>query len=439
MGRISASRLGAVRSLIEQAPDKVVQGLDTALKTSSGSMAEVRDLVSDEMIDRRVRTAVFAPLVPLCQARGAPAILPPASPRVLWRALKIDVPSSIAEAKRATLALRRDDGPPPIYDELCRRCADGLRERDPPFDEAARLLEAGRPGSLDRLVAGLDLAPLGRSVMPRISGWARGVSGESAAAVRVAFKDAAEFDLDAAPTFMEIINAQLPEPWLILRIISAVMDRPSDRYMAGSEVASFGERLLDDIDRRLEAVRRFDLDSGPTAGAELADSVQLAGLVIAEFEQWLDISRDGPWGRRLAKARKAMASNVEALLRLAPPAVTEALPTHERAAGKTSRLVPDAGRDLDPDALRRAYAVLTFLSETRSSADHGGFASTRARIIEELDKQIDLYAEDLLASLHEGEADRKRLSAFIAATADFLSLVRDPKAGELVRRRAAAA
>ena len=102
-------------------------------------------------------------------------------------------------------------------------------------------------------------------------------------------------------------------------------------------------------------------------------------------------------------------------------------------------MMPRTTADLDKDAVRRGYATLTFVSETRSSAAHGGFASLRAKIIEELGKQIDLYSEDLIASLHEGGDQAERLHAYIEVAADFLGLVRDPKAAEIVRRRAAVA
>ncbi len=127
-------------------------------------------------------------------------------------------------------------------------------------------------------------------------------------------------------------------------------------------------------------------------------------------------------------------------MKQAPAAVAAALPSHPaRSSGKTSRMMPRTTTELDKDAVRRGYAMLTFLSEIRSSAAHGGFASMRSKIIGDLDKQIDLYGDDLIDSLHEHGDMAERLHAYIEVAADFLGLVRDPKAAEIVRRRAAVA
>ncbi len=443
MGAIPDKRLGAVRMLIEQAPDRVVQGLRAALdsRRQTGPMAEVQSLVSAEMADRRLRDGVFGPLTPLCRDTDKASLLSPAAPRLLWSALKTDQPAAVAEARRATQALRRDDGPPPIYDELCRRAAEGLRDRNPPFDQTAALLEAGSAGGLDRLIAGLGLTSLARALLPRVPSWVRSMDGDSAAAVRLAFKDATEIDDNCAPTFMAMIHGQLEDaPWQILRVISAVMDRPSDRYLAASEMAEFGERLLDDMDQRIAAVRAFDANEGPKGAVLLAASIHTATIIISEFEQWLDIAKDGPWGLRLAKAKKALAASVESRLKETPAAVAAALPAAPaHSSGKSARMIPRTTADLDKDAVRRAYALLTFLSESRSSAAHGGFAAKRSKILEDLDKQISVYGDDLIDSLHGGGDQAERLHAYIEVAADFLGLVRDPKAAEIVRRRAAVA
>jgi hypothetical protein len=423
--------------LIEQAPDRIVQGLQGALGAgrATGPMAEIQDMLSAETADRRVRDGVFGPLMALCREGEGSALLPPAAPRLLWLALKAEAPGRVAEARRATLAMRRYDAPPPIYDELCRCAAQGLRERGPAFAAAAAQFE---PAALDRLVMALGLARIARPLLPRLPDWERSMDDEAEAAVRLAFKDATTVEETSAPLLMEIIYAHLEDPWHVLRVISALMDRPTDRYLAGSEMAGFGERLLQDLDERIDAVRRFDLDLGPQAAVELAASIQTATIIVSEFELWLDMAEDSRWAGRLAKARKALAVNVERRLKTAPAAVDAALPAYAaRSIGKNARMMPRTTAGLDKDAVRRAYAILTFLSESRSSAAHGGFASMRVKIIEALDKQIDLYGDDLIDLLHEGGDQTDRLAAYLEVAADFLGLVRDPKAAEKLRRRAA--
>jgi hypothetical protein len=61
-------------------------------------------------------------------------------------------------------------------------------------------------------------------------------------------------------------------------------------------------------------------------------------------------------------------------------------------------------------------------------------------VVEALDPRLDQYAEDLLEELHTGKtAPEERVRVFLEIAAEFLGLVRDPKAADFVRRRAAVA
>ena len=44
-------------------------------------------------------------------------------------------------------------------------------------------------------------------------------------------------------SYLEIVLGHLPEPQLILRLVACLTDRASDRYLASSELASFGVRM----------------------------------------------------------------------------------------------------------------------------------------------------------------------------------------------------
>ncbi|MFX8731486.1 hypothetical protein ABTM48_19865, partial [Acinetobacter baumannii] len=89
--------------------------------------------------------------------------------------------------------------------------------------------------------------------------------------------------------------------------ISAAIDRPSDRYLASSELAHLGEGLLNDVDERIAAVKAFDPMSGCASAAAAAESVATAGQTVGEFEEWLSLAKDGPWGQRIANQKRALA------------------------------------------------------------------------------------------------------------------------------------
>jgi len=285
----------------------------------------------------------------------------------------------------------------------------------------------------------LRLAPVLRTLQPRLPTCTRSAAGESAAIIRLAFKDALTIDEDAGLLFWEAVMAMLDEPWQVLRLISTAIDRPSDRFLAESELASIGERLLGDIDKRLGELRRFDATGGPPAGSGAATSIQVIVLEIAEFEQWLTMTKDGPWGSRIAGFKSSAASLMEARYREAEPAVSGALPTQSRAAAKNVRPSPRLVEDPQPRLIGRAGAFLALLEESRGAATTGGFASSRAKTIEALDKRIYQYCEDLLDLLnHKTAEDPARVRAYLEVGAAFYERVKGPEAAQIVRRRIAA-
>ena len=46
-----------------------------------------------------------------------------------------------------------------------------------------------------------------------------------------------------------MLAAQMAQPWMVLRIISAVMDKPTERYLRDNSPASRG--VFEDIDKAL--------------------------------------------------------------------------------------------------------------------------------------------------------------------------------------------
>jgi hypothetical protein len=441
MGELSEVRLGAVRKLIEQVPDRTIRTLESVLASSGGdrSFALVSDMINAEKLDRRLRASVFAPIAPLCEAEGhviGRLTFPPRAIVLAWQAVKAVDPDLVEQALRDAGMLRPDDDFPPVFDEICLKVVHGLEEGDAAYAALAALLGATKA----TFTRSLSLAPLARTVLPKLPVWVRTLSNEPAAAIRLAFRDATAVDEDAGPAFMELLYGQLEEPWQVLRLISLVMDRPSDRYLASSELAVFGERLMGETDRRIELIRRFDWKRGREAGVEAAVAVQFAVTVIAEFEQWFEVARDGPWGRRLAAQKRSLALAAEARLKEADSAVGAALPVNtSRLVIRTIRGEPDLSEPPAPDALCKAEALVTFVCETRTSAGNAGFATNRAKVVDALDARIAHYADDIIDNLHSGEGDLERARAFLDAAAELLGLVRDPRAADILRRRAAIA
>jgi len=440
---LSTAQLGAVEGLVRTAPDALLARLNAALSAARHQdplFAPVSDIARAEAEDRRARNVVLEPLLDLARADLAPpkrALLAPGDINRFWRLMKAIAPHMVEAAVYRALGPASTDAPPPVYDALCVEVSELLRQADPPPGAAV-----WPPAERERLAKILMLAPILRSALPKLAGWVRNLNSENMAVVRVAFKDAIATAEDVGPLFIESLQTKLDEPSHVLRIISAVMDRPSDRYLASSELAGIGERLLEDADRRILAVRNFDPNRGLEGGAAEAASVLVACNIAKEFEQWLALSREGPWGSRVAGQKLAVALTVEARMREADKAVAAALPLQPNrvSGGVLLRPIPRLDAFPDNDRVRRASALLAFLEETRTSAANAGFGSLRAQVIEAVEIRLNHYVEDLVDHLHTPDtSDRESARAYLDVAAEFLGLLRGPKFAQIVRRRAAAA
>jgi hypothetical protein len=267
------------------------------------------------------------------------------------------------------------------------------------------------------------------------------MTDEKAAALRLAYRDVVALADDGGPRFFEMLAGALTEPWLILRVISGAMHRPAETYVASSELASFGERLLADIDRQVAIVGAFTINAGLAGAQAAAAAVLRATVEIAEFEGSFVLSPDGLWGRRIAQQKRALAMAVEHRLRDVDDAVSHALPLQTvRIGPRTLRGVPKLTADPDFLQVERAGTLLAFMHEVRVSAQAGGFASARAKALEILEARLDSYVEDILERLRADEIeDHARAHAYLEIAADFCGIARDEKTAQLVRRRAAAA
>lgn len=445
MPGLSERKIEIVRALVEAAPDRVVGGLQAALAEAAGDpmLVGVRKLVEAEADDRRARNALLQPIAPMCVGDGTSTTkltFPARALALIWRGLKAQCAEEVTEALVLLPDFRPDESSPDPFDSLTAYAAAGLRARElREFRMAAELCDQARPDGAAILCACLDLGPLVRACTLRLGDWISRTSDENTAAVRVAYNDAVALAPDSGPRFLEMLAAQLAQPWMVLRIISAEMDHPTDRYLAASEVASFALRLMDDIESNLAQVSKLDLDAGPVAGRAVGRIVETITQQIAELEQTIQLSRESAWGGRVARQKQSLAAVVEGRLRDIEKACAIALPTQVVRVGKLTRSAPVMDDEPNRVAVGRALTLLHFSHEIRSSANYGGFSSTRTKVLEKLGEGLDKYLEETLDRIRAGEVDDHRALDFLGVVADFAVLARDEKAGEIVRRRAAAA
>jgi hypothetical protein len=447
MPGLNEDKMEIVRALVESAPDKVVGGLQAALAESAGDavLAGVRALVEVEAQDRRLRNAILLPIAPLCVGDGAAndrLVFPARALALIWRGLKATAPDEVAQAAAALADPNPETPAPEVFDALAAAAAAGLREAQVrEFAMAAELCDQARPDGAASLCACLDLGPIVRNTTGKLGEWISRTSDENTASARVAYKDAVAVAEDSGPRFFEMLAGQLAHPWMVLRILSAIMDGPDERYFSGSELASFPVRLMDEIDRRLIEIARFDVNGGPKAGIAAAKLVETVTLQISELEETIELDREGGgWGGRIGKQKRSLANVVEGKLREGEKTALAALPTQPARIAKILRAIPKVAEPPNRALVHRAVTLLTFADESRSSANYGGFSAARTKTLEKVGDMLDPYVEELLERIRSHEvADVETACAYLAVAADFARLARDEKAADIIRRRTVSA
>jgi hypothetical protein len=445
MGALSEQKIEIVRQLVEAAPDKVVGGLQAALAETGEESAlfAVRRLVDTEARDRRLRNAILQPLAPMCVGDGKDdtrLIFPARALASLWRGLKVTAPKQVADAAAALLDFRPGESSTEPFDSLVRLAAAALRNKQTrEFEQVIELCDLARENGAELFTICLDLSPVVRKTIPKLPDWTAHFGDETTASARLAYKDAVAIAEDAGPQFFQMLTAQLPYPWMVLRIICAVMDKPTERYLADSEMAVFGARVMQEIEDAIKAVSRLDPEAGPDEGRLAGKRVELVTFQVSEMETCIDLSREHGWGHEIGKHRKSLAGVVESHLRSAEKFTVAAMPTQSAKLARIRRNIPRLNTMPDPVAVRKAMTLLTFAQEVRSSANYGGFAAARGKMLEKLGDMLDSYVEEVLDLLRTGDAEDEAVGyAFLEIAAEVSLMVRDEKAAELVRRRAAA-
>lgn len=445
MAGLPEQKIAIVRHLVESAPDGVVGSLQAALMNvgADPALSSVRRLVEVEAADRRLRNTVLGPIAPLCVGDGRdPERLRFPAPvlGLIWRGLKSVCPHEVEYAAAVLIDFRADESSPEPFDDLVRRALAGLRRRETSeFARAVELADQARANGAAELCACLELAAIVREATLRLPEWIGRISEEKAAVARLAYKDAVTVSEDAGPRFFEMLAGQLADPWMILRIISVVMDRPPESYLASSELAIFAERVLKAVDEALAEVGRLNPEGGADHGRAVGKVVELITMQIGQIDESIELARDSGWGKRVAQQKKTLAAVVERRLREAERALVAALPRHPMRVARVMKDMPRLTEAPDPQAVTRAMTLLHFADELRNSANYGGFASMRAKLLESLGEVLDVYVEEVLDMMRHGEVEDPAIGqTFLNLAATFSGLVRDRRAAEIVRRRAAA-
>ncbi len=443
MGVIADKRLNLIRGLARTLPQASLRSLELALGlTKDDAMVEVRELISVELEFRHVKEAVFAPFLALTRPREdglAGVMFEPWILDRLWAVLEVREPELYKQSRYALRGLRSEDPTPVVFFRLVTAAAEICREH------ADEVLPHGATAADREEVAEfanyLDLHRLMRGLLGKVGDFMGRIDADKAAALRLMFRDAAKTNSEGGYRFLECLFANLDDGAHIVKFIATCSDRPNDRFLASSELANFGERILDRIEEQLADLKAFlnprNRGSGELDGIGARVASSLAQL--QSFETYIELSRDGPWGKRIAEAHKTIAEMVEGQLKGAERLLGEALPVKsEKVYGKVRKETPRLDKPPREDVVVRCRQTMEFIRSVRNTANSGGFASLHARTVQALEQMMDEYFEELLAIANGPDAfDPDNVMNFFELVTDMMHALCCEEKAQVARRRVA--
>lgn len=443
MGAIADSRLILIKGLVKSLPQASLRSLEMALGlTRDAPLVEVRELIAAELECRHVKDAVFAPFMPLFQPRtdGLNAVeFEMWILNNIWSALEAREPELYQEARYTLRALHTEDPTPVVFFRLVTAAAAICRET--PEDVLPKSPTKSDREEVAEFANYLDLHRILRSTLARLPDYMGRIDAEKAAALRLMFKDACALSDEGGYRLLESLFANLEDGSQIIKFVATVSDRPNDRFLAGSELADFGERILDHIEEQLRALkasaggRNKPADDLGSIGVRVAQSL----AQLQSFEHYIELSRDGPWGKRAAEAHKLIAEMVESQLKSAEKTLEEALPMKsERIYGRIKKDVPRIDRPVKAEIIEKARQTLQFIRDIRTTASSGGYASLHAKTLQALEMMMDTYFEELLGLANGEDAfDPDACMAAFETVTDLMELLCGEEKAQVARRRVA--
>jgi CubicO group peptidase (beta-lactamase class C family) len=237
---------------------------------------------------------------------------------------------------------------------------------------------------------------------------------------------------DAAPWFFHMVMARMDAPWRVLRVFGRLSLRRDDLLLAGTDLNTVGEVLLEDASWWLEGFA----DPPQTAedAVSAASSLHSFAEATSGMTREIGIRKDGPWGRQLVALRARASAQMDEIHASAIRVLDVVAPDPRRPAPRWRLMTVEDGEA--PAA--RLRALCRFLILARDDAGRAAAAGAHADVLAAIQRRIDLTADSLLEGVRRGQAPRdarKRLSDL----AGFLVELDDAEGADLLLRRTAAA
>jgi hypothetical protein len=445
MAELSVAQRAVLAQMVERLPDRTLKTLSLAVAQMPGAKARaLAAMLAEEGIDRKRRAVAFQPMLPLFGRRldGVDSLtFPPSVLPRLWKA------ASATELELLPMLddirLREDD--PTIIavaDRLCVAAASVVRDRPEVIWPVVPGAETAREMGLTDLARCFDLAILARRALRSLPHWILRPTGDQLAELRLLIRDAGEVTPDGGPRMLEILFAHLGDASLVLRlVVHSSRAAGKEGVLSGSEMAVFVNRLIAEVEARVDRIGLFKPGAGADPQAGIKADIAWCAETLAELDMTLQLDPEGEWGKAARDARARINRGLSATLKSTDKALDKAMPTKRvQTSGRMTREVPNLDQPVPSEAIQTATALFALVGAIRTAAQIFGIESQRSQLVQSVVDRITTYVDQTIEAVNAGEVeDQARVLAMVETLAKFLILIDATDPAKTVRRRAAAA
>lgn len=445
MAELSVAHRAVLAQMLERVPDSVLKTLAIAVAQMPGDRARaLSQMLADETTDRKRRAVAFAPMLPMFRPRAdgvTSTVFPSAVLPRLWKAASakdVELLSTLDDIRF------REDDPKvvAVADRLCVAASGVIRDQADIIWPPAGCDPAAREAGLAELAACFDLAVMARRALAALPHWTLRPTEQQSAELRLLVRDCAEIAPDGGPRILEILFSHLPEASLVLRlVVQSSRTAGKEGVLSESEMAVFVDRLIREVEARVDRIASFKPSAGVDPGPGLRADIAWCGATLAELDRTMQLDPEGAWGKAAREARSRIQRSLSATLKSTDKALDKVMPLRRvQTAGRMTREAASLDAPASPEAIETARMLLTVTGAIRTSAQVFGCEALRSQLVQSAVDRITKYVDLVLEAVRDGEAPDPRMAVkSIETLAEFLILIDAVDPAKTARRRAAAA
>ncbi len=241
---------------------------------------------------------------------------------------------------------------------------------------------------------------------------------------------------EITPHLLFLVSSYLRNSFHIFRAVEKLTGHSNDSVMVKTELKVVGDALLDQNDVWLEA---FSWPKGQLCDPEhmskqLKSFTNITQGWVSEF----DVDPSGPWGMRLA-AQRAHCGKIwdEHMIRV-EKVIDQVMP-RKRGSVTGRQTMPNLNKNIDEQSIVSAENAILLLLASQCFASHGGFQSSKDKVVKLLKQRLEEQGDDLLALLGQKSDQYEQVSAHFSILVRITKAYLGDKDADVLARRSVAA